>query len=474
MNQFSDQIPGLLVLMSAIAVLYGFFHVSAAVIVRSQLSELRKLGQAGERGVSRGRLILLRAGDYLFGCHVGLYLTAIIAGFGIIQLFEFPRHLIPAETQPPSPAPLVWYGVELIAVLFTGLIALGFGQIAKGFAFLAPERALCMLGGAILITTRLLAPIIGVVNMAVRPILALFGVPAPIEKELAVHADDICELVERSADAGIIAPEEERMVRGVFGSGDTVVRDVMTPRGEVIALHEDATIDEVRNTFMGEGVSRAVVYGKSLDDIRGILLARDLLTLLGTDAARFSVSSVMRPAYFVATSMRVGPLLADLQSKGVHLAVVLDEHGGMAGVITIEDILEEIVGEIQDEFDLPEAAIGERRHETRIDGGVSLEELGTRLKIQFPQGPYDTIAGFIMYRLGSMPHPGEALDFQGIRFVVDEIVDNRIVSLCYYDPQKVSTYRVLRDQKGESKNPLSASKLLSEARGPRIRAADVA
>lgn len=251
-------------------------------------------------------------------------------------------------------------------------------------------------------------------------------------------------LMLRSAEeSGVIEAQEERMIKGIIDLEETVVREVMTPRVDVVALDEDASLEELLAQVTEHGFSRLPVYAGSIDDVRGIAYARDLLPYLGHPEALATtrVGDLMGAPQYVPETLSVLNLMRDMRQRKVHLAVVVDEFGGTSGLITLEDIIEEITGEIYDETDEEEDAAVQALADGsyRIQGSANLEEVGETLRMVFEdEGEYDTLAGFLIARFGSIPQVGDALDYGGAHFQVTE-GDERRVSTVYVSLEQRET-----------------------------------
>jgi putative hemolysin len=235
---------------------------------------------------------------------------------------------------------------------------------------------------------------------------------------------------------GTVPPDQEQMLLGVIQFRDTVAREVMTPRRDIRALPVTAGEEETLALVASEGHSRIPVYAETLDEIVGVLLAKDLLAHLtarrsGT-AAVFDLRALMREPHFVPDSKRIGELLAELRAKSVHMAIVLDEFGGTEGLVTLEDLIEEIVGEIQDEYDEPEAtSITETPEgDVVIDGGASIFDVNERLGLALPERDFDTIGGFVFGELGRVPVPGDVVVLNGSgELRIEDVEERRVTRL---------------------------------------------
>jgi putative hemolysin len=248
----------------------------------------------------------------------------------------------------------------------------------------------------------------------------------------ALFTENELRLMLRSAEeSGVIEAQEQEMIRGIIDLEETVVREVMTPRVDVIAVAEGATLRELLELTTEHRVSRLPVFSETVDNVRGIVYARDLLPFLGRPEALESttVSDLMTAPHYVPETLSILALLRDMRIRKNHISVVVDEFGGTAGVVTLEDIIEEITGEIYDETDIEEdediVDLGAGHY--RILGSAHLEEVAAELKIVFEdEGEYDTLAGFLISEFGYIPRVGETIDYAGVRFTVDEADERRV------------------------------------------------
>lgn len=242
-------------------------------------------------------------------------------------------------------------------------------------------------------------------------------------------------LMLRSAEeSGVIEAQEQEMIKGIIDLEETVVREVMTPRVDVIAVHEGATMMELLHLTTEHGYSRLPVYGESIDNVRGIVYARDLLPYLERPEAlgRTRVADLMTSPQYVPETLSILDLLRDMRIRKNHMAVVVDEFGGTAGVVTLEDIIEEITGEIYDETDEEEEAdiVQQEDGVYRIQGSAHLESVADDLHLSFEDdGEYDTLAGFLIDEFGHIPQVGEALRYQGVRFTVEQADERRVITV---------------------------------------------
>ena len=272
-------------------------------------------------------------------------------------------------------------------------------------------------------------PLVGFLTWTTRRISRLFG--ADVAADERISAEELRLIIEQGGEQGILEAEEEQMIHAVIELGDQRIHEVMVPRIAMVSLATNATLEQAIDTVIEEGHSRIPVYEETIDEIVGILYAKDLLPFLkGSVAERPSLRSILRTPVFVPESMSVDDLLHEFQRRKVHLAIVLDEYGGTAGLVTIEDLLEEIVGEIQDEYDEEEPLIVKiSDDEARIDGRADVDDLAelfdTNLGLE-DEDEYDTVGGLIYHRIGGVPKPGDRVLVDGLTLTV-ETTDGRRV-----------------------------------------------
>ncbi|MCS7219975.1 MAG: hemolysin family protein [Anaerolineae bacterium] len=239
--------------------------------------------------------------------------------------------------------------------------------------------------------------------------------------------DDLHFLLKAGEEQGIIEEEEKEMIASIVEFSTTRVREVMVPRVDIVAVDVETSLEEAAKVMLEAGHSRVPVYRDSIDHIVGVLYAKDLLRYLIEGKTEAEIGKIARPAYLVPETKNVDELLRELQQRKVHMAIVVDEYGGTAGLVTIEDLLEEIVGEIQDEFDTEEPEIEEiNGSEFIFSARVSLDEVSKRLYVAFPSEGGDTLGGFIYSQLGRVPAPGDTISFGGVTLEVLSVDGQRI------------------------------------------------
>ena len=246
--------------------------------------------------------------------------------------------------------------------------------------------------------------------------------------ELAEKEEAFIELVKSESESGFIEQEEKEMIQSIFEFSDTIVKEVMIPRIDVIAARENISVDELIDLFEKEGHSRIPVYDGRIDNILGVIYSKDILIHISKKGKKeFSITKIMRDAYFVPETKKISDLLKEFKKAKVHIAIVVDEYGGTAGIVALEDLLEEIVGEIQDEYDQDERDyIWINENTLLIDAGLDIDDVNEIIRTEIPNENFDTLAGFIYNQLGFIPEGGEVVEWGNINFKIKEIKGNRI------------------------------------------------
>jgi len=230
---------------------------------------------------------------------------------------------------------------------------------------------------------------------------------------------EIQELLEEGEEQGLITRQEGRMINSIFEFRDTLAYEIMTPRSEMVTAAATIAVGDLIRLIIDRGFTRIPVYGETADHIVGIVHAKDLLVFANCGAEPPPLADCIKPVYFVPEDKRIVDLLREFKAQKVHMAIVIDEFGGVRGLVTLEDVLEEIVGEIDDEYDKPEKRF--RVLDDRsllIHGKVDIEEVEEFFGVSLPEGPYESVGGLIMHRLGHVPKSGEGVEIEGFRFQV--------------------------------------------------------
>ena len=412
---------GDLLVIVILTILEGFFVASEIALVSVRRSRIDQLVEEGDRGARRVRRLLDDPGRFLAVCQLGLtFLGFFASAFAAVRLVEGLTGLLQQISFiHDSAAGLALLIVTAILAAFT----IVFGELVpKTLALAHPDRFALVLSRPIEFLGRLFGPIVAILTGITRAVVRPFG--ADVAPEAQISAEELKLIVERGGEQGILEAEEEQMIHAVIELGQGRVHEVMVPRIDIVGLAASATLEEAIDLIVEGGHSRVPVYQGTVDEIVGILYAKDLLPFLKDGSGpRPALGTLLRPPVFVPESMSIDDLLHEFQRRKVHIAIVLDEYGGTAGLVTIEDLLEEIVGEIQDEYDVEEPMVVRLSDdEARVDGRASVDELGELFErdIDFEdEDEYDTVGGLVFHRIGRVPRPGDVVHVDGLTLTVE-------------------------------------------------------
>ena len=320
-----------------------------------------------------------------------------------------------------------WWLSIVLVVLLLGIVILVLGELLPSLVALRySEQFSSTLLRPYAFVATIIWPITRLVIGLSRLIAGIFG--GGIEAGMPlVTEEEIKSMVDAGEEEGFIEADEKEMILSIFEFGDTLAREVMVPRIDITAIEVSTSITEALGIIIGAGHSRIPVYADTIDNIVGILYAKDLLPVLLSGDKDVRLETVLRRPYFIPETKKVDDLLPDLRQRKVHMAVVVDEYGGTAGLVTIEDLLEEIVGEIQDEYDSEEPIYEVISDEEYVlSARINLDDLAKLLSAEFPNEDSDTLGGLIYDHLGRVPSPGDVLDYDGLQITVLSVEGRRI------------------------------------------------
>ncbi len=423
----TSPIPEILFLIG-LTFLEGFFVAAEIALVSVRRSRVDQLVEEGNRGARRVRRLLDDPGRFLAVSQLGLTIIGFFASaFAALSLVDGLQRLLQQASMPEETAAIA---ALIIVTVILALFTIVFAELVpKTLALANPERYALALSRPIDFLARILGPVVIGLTRLTRTIARILG--SEVSSEAAITAEELRLIIERGGEQGVLEAEEEQMINAVIELGGRRVHEVMVPRVSIVGIRVDASFEDAIDVVVEEGHSRIPAYEDSIDEVVGILYAKDLLPYLKSDAApRPPLRTLLRPPVLVPESMTIDDLLHELQRRRVHIAIVLDEYGGTAGIVTIEDLLEEIVGEIQDEYDVEEPMVVRlSENEARIDGRADVDELRELFDIQLDledEEEYDTIGGLLYHRISGVPSPGDTIKVDGLTLTV-ETTDGRRV-----------------------------------------------
>src|SRR4051812_47274008 len=403
---------GVLILLNA------FFVAAEYGLVTARRTRMVELHHQGNR---RARAVLRITGDppqFIAAMQLGVTLTSLgIGALGEAALSkEFDKWMATIL------AVLIAYGILTFFHVVIGEL------VPKGVALGHAEGTALWVAGPVRVFFTVFKPVIWVLRRATDVVLRMLGLEEPGAERDPLSEAELRMLLSRSSAEGEIEHEEQQMIDKVFVFGDKEAADVMVPRPEVVAVSVTLPPEQALKAVLDSPYTRYPVYREVIDDVLGVLHVRDLfMAVHDRGIADVRLEEIVRPAYIVPETKDLASLLQEFRKTNNHFAVVVDEYGGMAGICTLEDLLEEIVGEIEDEFDVPEEQIEQVDDDTyRVDGMFPIDEFNARFGTDMPDDDYHTIGGFVFGELGRAAEPGDDITWDGMRFDVLEVEGSRI------------------------------------------------
>jgi CBS domain containing-hemolysin-like protein len=411
-------IPRLLAAVVLVA-LNAFFVAAESALVRARRPRLEARARGGSNSARWALRALADRTRLLAASQAGITLASLALGWILADGI--------AELPMAADRSVIAIAVVVIVVLVVAYLHIMFGQfIPRVVALAQPERIATLLAAPLLVFAWLIYPFTLLLNRSSQPLTRRVG-HTTIAEDAMHFPGELRQLVERAEAGGAIEPEDAELIEGVFEFSEKNAREVMTPRTEIVALAIDASLDDVIGLVNESGLSRFPVYDGSIDNIVGIVLAKDLLPGLGSTGAAqsFSLRQILRSAHFIPGTREVEEVLSDFKRLKEHMAIVLDEYGGTAGVVTMEDLLEEIVGEILDEHDERDEPAHARGGEVLVAGDLNIGELNERLGLAVPEDEFATIGGYVFGTLGRVPRVGDRVTIGGATFTVRSVDGRR-------------------------------------------------
>ncbi|MDK2897088.1 MAG: magnesium and cobalt exporter, family [Candidatus Atribacteria bacterium] len=421
-----EHIDTILLILLLIAI-NAFFAASEIAVISVRKSRLKLLKTEKATQVEAITRLLQNPSEFLATIQIGVTLAGFFASAtGAISLSRSLGAWLEATGLPI----LGQLGEEIAVILVTVVISfltLVLGELVpKRVAMSRPEKLSLRVAPALEFLSRVLRPMVVILSYSTDYLSRLLGVS---QENIQAVTDE--ELKMFISEQKALPVEERKLINEVFDFGDTMAYEVMTPRTDMVCISEKATLEEALEVSMKSHFSRLPVFRDDLDHIIGFVHIKDVIPFLGNDHLEQKVTKVLRPIHFVPATKKVIELLREMQKRRVYMAIVLDEYGGTAGLVTIEDLLEELVGEIRDEHDKevsPYRKLGE--NEFLVDASVPIAELNEALHLDIPESEeFESLGGLVMELLGKIPEEGEQVSIDGYQIVVERMKGKRIVTL---------------------------------------------
>jgi CBS domain containing-hemolysin-like protein len=418
----------------------GFFVGSEFALVSVRRTKLEARAETGSKAARAALRLLDEPTIFISATQLGITLASLALGW--IGEPTIAALLMPLAERIASEgtAGYIAHGVAIaIAFIVITYLHIVLGELMPKMVALERAETLALLAARPLaLFARIFRAPIWIFNKTGTTLGRLLGLKSSLEHTSVYTEAELKHLVDVSLESGHLRVAEQRLIHRVFEFSDTLVREAMVPRTQMAAISSDCSLEEIAKTFRKNGYSRLPVYRESLDNVIGFIHSKDLLPLLLTPE-KFRLEEVLQDPLYVVDTARLEDVLKQMQKAKSHFGFVVDEHGGIEGIITLEDLLEEIVGDISDEHDeeVNEQIKEERDGTYVLDGGLAVRDLNRRLNLQLPESEtYTTIAGFLMTEAGHVLEPGEVVKHDGLLFKVERVEGRRIASVRLERPEE--------------------------------------
>ncbi|NWF76717.1 MAG: HlyC/CorC family transporter [Nitrospirae bacterium] len=408
-------------------IINGFFAAAEIAVVATRRIRIRKLVEEGNRNA----LILQRFKEepdrFLATIQIGITLAGVIAaaigGATAVQIIKPAIQEIPIKPIASS-AEAVSIGIVTLVITYFLLI---FGElIPKSIALTNPERIGLKTARLVEVFSKAAFVFVRFMTFSTNILLKPFGKKTYTGR--AITEEEVRMLIQEGGEQGIFEPTEQALIHSVFEFTDMSAKEVMAPATQMVTISLGMTAEEIKNTITEEQFSRYPVIGKDLNDIRGILYAKDFLNSLAKGSV--DIRKIIKPPYFIPETMKISNLLKEMQKKRIHMALVIDEYGGVSGLVTMEDLLEEIVGEIRDEYDIESPVVQLSDGTLLVDASISIRDLKEDHAIEIPESTeYETLSGFLLTTLQKIPKVGDIVEIEGKKITISEMVGQRIAKV---------------------------------------------
>ena len=423
-----------LLLLFVLIIVNAFFAMSEIAIISLNDAKMQKLAEEGNKKAKQVVKLTENSSRFLSTIQIGVTLAGFLTSASASQTFAdmLTNALMKTPIADVIPPGVINGASVILITILTSYFSLVLGELApKRIAMQIPEKISFKVVGILLFVASVTKPFVKVLSVSTNAVVRLFGFDPNADEE-NVTEEEIRMMVDVGGEKGVIEDTQKEMIDNIFEFDDLDAGDIMTHRTEMTAIEVTRSLEEVAELAIENGYSRIPVYEDDPDSIVGVLYAKDLLKYVGHSIpADLSISKVMRKALYVPETQACGDLFKAMNESRTQFAVVVDEYGGTAGIVTLEDVLESIVGNIQDEYDNEEEEIKQINETTfTVDGTTDLDEVDELVGIELPEGDYDTLGGFVISLLGYLPgEVGEepiVAEYENLRFTVLSIEERRI------------------------------------------------
>lgn len=421
---------GKIILLLALVLVNAFFAMSEIAIISLNDTKIERMAEDGHKKAKQIVKLTKNSNRFLSTIQIGVTLAGFLTSASAAT--NFADMLTAAVTNAwDIPASIVSPISVVLITIIMSYFSLVLGELApKRIAMQAPEKVSFAVVGVLLFISKVTAPFVKVLSVSTNFVVKLLGFDPNADEEV-VTEEEIRMMVDVGEEKGVIENTQKEMINNIFEFDDLDAGDIMTHRTDVVAVDvNDTTLEDFINLSIEEGFSRVPMYEDDIDNIIGIVYVKDLLQFVGKQVStKQTLRSIVRDAYFIPETKSCGELFKEMSAQHIQMAIVVDEYGGTAGLLTLEDIVEAIMGNIQDEYDDEEDEISKINDTTfTVEGTIDIEEIDELTGKKLPEGDYETLAGFIIDQLQYIPKDGEMneIEFENVKFTVLEVNERRI------------------------------------------------
>lgn len=422
-----------LVLLLVLILINGFFAAAEIAVITLNDNKIKKMAEDGNKKAARILRLTENSSRFLSTIQIGVTLAGFLSSASAAQSFAPQLTAAILSAAPNLPHSVVDGVSTFLITLLLSYFSLVLGELVpKKIAMQKAEALAFRFVGILQAIAVVFRPFIALLSVSTNFVMRLLGLN-PNDGEQTVTEEEILMMVDAGEEKGVIGENAKDMISNIFDFSDTTVVEVMTHRTDIHAVEDTSSVQDVVHLSMKEGCSRIPVYHEDLDTVVGILYVKDLLRFVVPEASpNVPITQLMRPAYFIPEGKKCSDLFKEMTERKVQIAIIVDEYGGTEGLITMEDLLESIVGNIQDEYDHEEEEIRKlAENKFTVDGVTPIDEIEDLVGVELPETEYDTIAGLMMERLGRVPSPGEhpSVTIPPLTLTVGAVSDRRITKI---------------------------------------------
>ena len=415
-------------LISVFIVLNGLFNAAEIAVVTARRSRVKQLMEEGNKNAEQLLQFKEEPNRFLATIQIAITLGSVLASaIGGAAAIQHIKPIISEIPFKPIAASSEAISIGMVSIVIT-YFAMVFGElIPKSVALSHPEEVGLRIARPVEAFSRFATLVVKLLTFSTNLLLRPFARKTFTERAY-VTEEEVKMLIMEGGEQGVFEPTEQELIHSVFEFTDTSAREVMVPSTRMVNIALNMSVEEIKLLIAEEQFSRYPVIGRDLNDIRGILYAKDFLNALARGEA--DVRRLVKPPFFIPETMKISNLLREMQKKRVHMALVIDEYGGVSGLVTLEDLIEEIVGEIRDEYDVESPVIQLSDGTLLIDAAISIRDLEDDYQIEIPESTeYETLGGFLLAALQRIPKIGDVVEIEGKKITVSEMVGQRIAKV---------------------------------------------